>query len=234
MNIPKNFQSQLKLRLNEEYSQYKANFENKKADSVTTSQLKSNLIDKVVLTTVDSSSFDKYIQTIENGKKSVADKFVGALETFADKIIDGINNTTKADKKADEKSDENTDGNKTTDTDAKKEGTDKTSNRGTSTSTLDAIKIRNLKTQKTLLENQKAMLEKTLERYPEGKKMHDIVKRNLANVEEKLAKVNEELEAKGIDTTSTETNKSDTKNNLTANINSETLKKSATNSFLLS
>ncbi len=234
MNIPKNFQSQLKLRLNEEYSKYKTNIENKKANSGTTSQLKSDLIDKVVLTTVDSSSFDKYIQTIENGKKSVADKFVGALETFADKIIDGINNTTKADKKADEKSDENTDGNKTTDTDAKKEGTDKTSNRGTSTSTLDAIKIRNLKTQKTLLENQKAMLEKTLERYPKGKKMHDIVKRNLANVEEKLAKVNEELEAKGIDTTSTETNKSDTKNNLTANIDSETLKKSATNSFLLS
>ena len=90
MNIPKNFQSQLKLRLNEEYSKYKTNIENKKANSGTTSQLKPDLIDKVVLTTVDSSSFDKYIQTIENGKKSVADKFVGALETFADKFIDGI------------------------------------------------------------------------------------------------------------------------------------------------
>lgn len=107
MNIPKNFQSQLKLRLNKEYNE--TNLGNQKSNNATTNKLKTDLVDKVVLTTVDSSSFDKYVQTIENGKKSVADKFIEALETFADQFIDGINNTTetKEEEQTDAKTDKN-------------------------------------------------------------------------------------------------------------------------------
>lgn len=54
-------------------------------------------MDKVVLTTVDSTSFDKYVQKMENGKETVANKFINALEEFADKFADGIKSTTTED-----------------------------------------------------------------------------------------------------------------------------------------
>lgn len=96
MDIPKTFQSQIKSRVNEEYNKNKSNFSVKHSENEIKKE-KEDLVDKVMLTTVDSSSFDKYVQQMENGKETVASKFINALEEFADKFADGIKNATTED-----------------------------------------------------------------------------------------------------------------------------------------
>ena len=96
MDIPKTFQSQIKSRVSEEYNKNKSNFDTNHGENEIKIE-KENLVDKVVLTTVDSTSFDKYVQKMENGKETVANKFINALEEFADKFADGIKSTTTED-----------------------------------------------------------------------------------------------------------------------------------------
>ena len=96
MDIPKTFQSQIKSRVSEEYNKNKSNFDTNHGENEIKKE-KENLVDKVVLTTVDSTSFDKYVQLMENGKETVANKFINALEEFADKFAAGIKSTTTED-----------------------------------------------------------------------------------------------------------------------------------------
>ena len=63
MDIPKTFQSQIKSRVSEEYNKNKSNFDTNHSENEIKKE-KENLVDKVVLTTVDSTSFDKYVQKI--------------------------------------------------------------------------------------------------------------------------------------------------------------------------
>ncbi|MBR1908347.1 hypothetical protein IJ818_05380 [bacterium] len=53
------------------------------------------LVDQVVLTTVNSSSFDKYVEEMENGKQGVVDNFVKTLENFVGDFVKGISAVTE-------------------------------------------------------------------------------------------------------------------------------------------
>jgi len=53
------------------------------------------LTDQVVLTTVNSSSFDKYVEEMENGKQGVVDNFVKTLENFVGDFVKGISAVTE-------------------------------------------------------------------------------------------------------------------------------------------
>lgn len=53
-------------------------------------------VDEVSLTVVNSvSGFDKYVSTLENGKKSVAESFVNTLENYIGDFAKGIMSATK-------------------------------------------------------------------------------------------------------------------------------------------
>ncbi len=61
------------------------------------------MVDEVVLSKVDSSSFDKYVEEMEGGKSSVADKFFNSLTKFLDDFVNGVNNANNTSNKEETK-----------------------------------------------------------------------------------------------------------------------------------
>ena len=87
------------------YNQYKEEIAKKLTEYAKNGDTEAikKMVDKVVLSKVDSSSFDKYVEEMEDGKSSVADKFFSSLTKFIDDFVNGVNNTNNADKKEETK-----------------------------------------------------------------------------------------------------------------------------------
>jgi len=90
MNINSNLKQELLVSAKRELKNPFANIEGKKPEVKLP-----ELVDKVTLTAVDSSSFDKYVEEMENGKQGVADKFVKTLENFIGDFVKGISAVTE-------------------------------------------------------------------------------------------------------------------------------------------
>lgn len=76
------------------YNQYKEDIAKKLTEYAKNGDTEAikKMVDEVVLSKVDSSSFDKYVEEMEGGKSSVADKFFSSLTKFIDDFVNGINN----------------------------------------------------------------------------------------------------------------------------------------------
>ena len=87
------------------YNQYKEEIAKKLTEYAKNGDTEAikKMVDEVVLSKVDSSSFDKYVEEMEGGKSSVADKFFSSLTKFIDDFVNGVNNTNNADKKEETK-----------------------------------------------------------------------------------------------------------------------------------
>ena len=87
------------------YNQYKEEIAKKLTEYAKNGDTEAikKMVDEVVLSKVDSSSFDKYVEEMEGGKSSVADKFFSSLTKFIDDFVNGVNNTNNADKKGETK-----------------------------------------------------------------------------------------------------------------------------------
>lgn len=77
------------------YNQYKEEIAKKLTEYAKNGDTEAikKMVDEVVLSKVDSSSFDKYVEEMEGGKSSVADKFFSSLTKFIDDFVNGVNNT---------------------------------------------------------------------------------------------------------------------------------------------
>lgn len=77
------------------YNQYKEEISKKLTEYAKNGDTEAikKMVDEVVLSKVDSSSFDKYVEEMEGGKSSVADKFFSSLTKFIDDFVNGVNNT---------------------------------------------------------------------------------------------------------------------------------------------
>ena len=94
MNVTANLQQQAQIIANKEL---KKPFLSATSASRTPEVKLPELTDQVVLTTVNSSSFDKYVEEMENGKQGVADNFVRTLENFVGDFVKGIVSTLETD-----------------------------------------------------------------------------------------------------------------------------------------
>ena len=76
------------------YNQYKEDIAKKLTEYAKNGDTEAikKMVDEVVLSKVDSSSFDKYVEEMEGGKSSVADNFFSSLTKFLDDFVNGINN----------------------------------------------------------------------------------------------------------------------------------------------
>ncbi len=90
MNINSNLKQELLVSAKRELKNPFANIEGKKPEVKLP-----ELVDKVTLTTVDSSSFDKYVEEMENGKQGVVDKFGKALESIFGDFVKGLSAATE-------------------------------------------------------------------------------------------------------------------------------------------
>ena len=71
------------------YNQYKEEIAKKLTEYAKNGDTEAikKMVDEVVLSKVDSSSFDKYVEEMEGGKSSVADKFFSSLTKFIDDFV---------------------------------------------------------------------------------------------------------------------------------------------------